>query len=215
MKLVCPTCHATHSAESWSSDADARMALLVAAELPGDLGVLIVRYLGLFRPAKRGLDWERARKLLEELADYIKTGNIKRRGREWQPSAMAWRTALQTMLDKRDALDLPLKSHGYLLEILAGQADKAEASAERATEESRREGRAPPPSDDESAERIRNSQINTATILLGSEWNVRQKRFKESMSRAEGLDLLVKRGFDQKIAERACAIFFAAMPARP
>lgn len=42
------------------------------------------------------------------------------------------------MIAKRDKLTLPLKSHGYLLEIIAGQAGKADAAAEAGKEKSAR-----------------------------------------------------------------------------
>ena len=38
--------------------------------------------------------------------------------------------ALQNTIDRRHAFTLPLKSHGYLLEILIGLADKAERRRE-------------------------------------------------------------------------------------
>jgi hypothetical protein len=46
------------------------------------------------------------------------------------------------MISKRDKLTLPLKSHGYLLEIIAGYGNKAEAKAEAQTE-ARRGGHTP------------------------------------------------------------------------
>lgn len=139
MRLVCPSCGATHSADG-IEDLDARAALLIAAELPAEIGATAIRYLGLFRPRERALSWGRARKLLDELLPMIQSGTIRRQGRDWPAPPAAWRAAMQTMLDGRDNLELPMKSHGYLLSILAGDANKQEARAEAVTEEQRRSG---------------------------------------------------------------------------
>lgn len=207
MKLVCPSCHATHSAEAWSSDADARMALLVAAELPSELGAVAIRYLGLFRPASRGLAWSRVRKLLDELATMIKAGSIRRSGRDWPAPPAAFRAAMQRMLDKRDDLDLPLDGHGYLLSILAGEANKAEAKAERSTEESRRTGRQAAPVDDESQRQIERGQIRTAVLLLRTETKARQ-RFGETLDQDAAAELLRKREFGESVVTAALRAYF-------
>lgn len=145
MRLICPSCGATHSADGISDDADARLALMTAAELPADLGPLVLRYIGLFRPMKsRNLAWHRVRKLITELAEMIEAGKVRRNGRDWPAPASAWRVAIDQILSRRDAgkLRLPMESHGYLLEILTGEADKAEAQAEDAVESARRRTRA-------------------------------------------------------------------------
>ena len=53
-----------------------------------------------------------------------------------------WQQALERMIEHRAAgkLDLPLKTHGYLLEIAFSLAEKAAATAEREIEEQRRSG---------------------------------------------------------------------------
>jgi len=44
------------------------------------------------------------------------------------------------MISGRDKLTLPLKSHGYLLSIIVGFAEKNDAKAEKATEQGRKYG---------------------------------------------------------------------------
>lgn len=131
MRLICPACGALASLESWLADADARAALSVAAALPADLGPRVVRYLGLFRPAKRGLAWDRAHALLTELAGAIAAGAIERDRKRYAISPAAWAEGLDLVLAARPTLDLPLRTHGYLYEILASNARRAAGRAEQ------------------------------------------------------------------------------------
>lgn len=141
MRLTCPCCGATLSLEALLNDTAARQAVATALSLPADLGPRLLRYLGLFRPAQRSLTWERAAHLLNELHALIEAGEIRRHGRLWRVSPADWASALDDMLERRPSLALPLKSHGYLLEILAGLANQTEARHEQQREEDRRQPR--------------------------------------------------------------------------
>lgn len=132
MRLTCPCCGALNSIEALLADAQARAAVAAALQLPGGLGDRILRYVGLFRPAKNGLSWERAAKLLTELHDMIKAGEVSHDGISYAAPLMAWQLALDQMLAGRDKLALPLKTHGYLVSIIAGYANKVAAQAEQA-----------------------------------------------------------------------------------
>jgi hypothetical protein len=70
----------------------------------------------------------------------METGRIERNGRTWAAPLDYWQTALDAILANA-TLRRPLKSHGYLLEVLAGQTDRAEAKAETQVEQ-RRQGAA-------------------------------------------------------------------------
>ncbi|ARO88144.1 hypothetical protein EBAPG3_010360 [Nitrosospira lacus] len=118
----------------------AREAVITALQLPAPLGKLIVQYLALFRPAQRQLSFDRVNTILNELLPMISSGKIERNGRIWAAPTETWRIGIEEMLAKRDKLTLPLKGHGYLLTIIAGYTDKAEAKAE-AKSEDRRAGR--------------------------------------------------------------------------
>jgi hypothetical protein len=122
---------------------DSRQALsrLVAIGVPA--GAMVLRYVALFRPGKRQMSHGRVVALIEELLPDLEREAITRNGRDWAAPLAAWRTAIETVLAARDkgTLTLPLKSHGYLYEVIAGLADKLEAQAERETEAGRR-GRA-------------------------------------------------------------------------
>lgn len=142
MKTSCPACGAAFSLDVLIGHDGARNAFMLALALPAPLGKLLVQYLGLFRPAKRQLSFDRATSLLGELQPMVDAARIERNGRTWAAPQDYWRQALEEMLVKRDKLTLPLKSHGYLLEIIAGYSNRAEARAE-AREEDRKAGRTP------------------------------------------------------------------------
>lgn len=143
MRLTCPACHAEQSLEAaLGREADARaVAALVERCLP--LGAALVRYIALFRPAKRRLGLDRLVTLMMELMPDIERGAIARKGRDWAAPQALWQQAIEQMLAARDkgTLSLPLTSHGYLYEVLCALSDKAEAVAERDAEEQRRQRR--------------------------------------------------------------------------
>jgi hypothetical protein len=142
MKTSCPACGATASLDVLLGNEGAREAVMAALAMPAPIGKLLVQYLGLFRPASRNLSFDRVATLLNELLPLIAEARIERNGRLWSAPQDYWRMALEEMLAKRDSLTLPLKSHGYLLTIIAGYSSKAEAAQEQQTE-ARRGGHTP------------------------------------------------------------------------
>lgn len=132
MRLTCPCCGCVASVEAWLADADARQVMALAMSLPGSLGPSLLRYLSLFRPAHRALGWDRALKLLQELEAPIRQATLQRHGRPWAAPLALWQAALDQVLAARDEgrLKLPLKSHGYLYEIVVGLSGRGEARAE-------------------------------------------------------------------------------------
>lgn len=140
MKVTCPSCHAEMSLEALLESESARRAVARLAEISLPFGALVLRYIALFRPAKRRLSIERMVTLIEELLPDMQRGAIARKGREWEAPTEAWRAAMETVIAARDkgTLSLPLASHGYLYEVLAGLADKQEAREESAREKQAR-----------------------------------------------------------------------------
>lgn len=102
----------------------------------------MVQYIALFRPTQRQLSFVRVASLLGELLPLIEAAKIERNGRTWAAPLDYWKLALEEMLAKRDKLTLPLKSHGYLLAIIEGYSNKAEAKHETQTE-ARKAGHTP------------------------------------------------------------------------
>lgn len=139
MKLVCPVCQAEFPLEAAMNDVAARQAVVKAFELT-EIGSLLIRYVSLFKPAKQALSMARLAKLLEELVPMVKSGQITRNGTMYPAPQTYWQQAIETVLAQRDKLTLPMKSHGYLLEIIAGYANKASGQAERANEQGRKYG---------------------------------------------------------------------------
>lgn len=144
MRLTCPACHAETSLDALlGREVDARaVAGLLERHLP--LGDVLMRYIGLFRPAKRRLGLARMVALVEEQLPDIERHAIDRKGRQWRVEPRAWRAGFDAVLAARDkgVLVLPLTSHGYLYEVLCGLAEKTEAALETQREAERRDHRA-------------------------------------------------------------------------
>ena len=121
MNIKCPNCGAVHSLDSLINDADASAVLKAVLEMDVEMGKAAIRYVGLFRPAKSQLSWARTAKLLNELMPMIKAQEAVRDGVAFPAPAEAWLHGFNETVNARDQgrLKLPLKSHGYLLEIVS------------------------------------------------------------------------------------------------
>lgn len=121
MNIKCPNCGAVHSLDSLINDADASAVLRAVLEMDAEMGKAAIRYVGLFRPAKSQLSWARTAKLLNELMPMIKAQEAVRDGVSFPAPAEAWLHSFNETVNARDQgrLKLPLKSHGYLLEIVS------------------------------------------------------------------------------------------------
>ncbi|OSI25090.1 hypothetical protein [Neisseria dumasiana] len=121
MNTKCPNCGAVHSLDSLIGNDGAADLIKAVLEFDAAIGKAAVRYVGLFRPAKSQLTFARTAKLLGELLPDIKAGQISRDGVVYPAPPEAWIYGFQTAIDARDVgrLKLPLKSHGYLYEIIS------------------------------------------------------------------------------------------------
>ena len=119
MLIKCPACGAQASLDALIDDEPAAQALLLALKL-SPVGRSLVKYLGLFRPAQRQLSWAKVAKLLGELTPMIEAQRIERNGIVYEAPSAVWAVAIDKILLARDAgkLQTPLKSHGYLFEIM-------------------------------------------------------------------------------------------------
>lgn len=122
MKTRCPCCGAENSLDALVAHEDARAAVWAAAQVGGEVGKLAVQYIALFRPAKTALTFERMAKLLGELLPDMERGAISRNGLEYPAPPEAWLYGFRELLARRNtgSLKLPLKSHGYLYEVISG-----------------------------------------------------------------------------------------------
>lgn len=119
MNVKCPACGAVNSLDSLVGNEAASKAIYAALKLNGELGTALISYLGLFRPAKRALSYERVTHLLNELNPLILAGEIQRDGKYYPAPVEAWIYGINAVLTQRHSLDLPMKSHGYLFEVIS------------------------------------------------------------------------------------------------
>ena len=140
--LSCPVCGSELDlAVLFAHEHDHRaLARLAAVSIP--LGARVLQYISLFTPPKQRLTAAKKIKLILQLLPDLERQAIAHKGREWAVPLAAWAQAIDQMLAARDAgrLELPMKGHGYLHAILAGMADKAEATHEQAREQQLRTG---------------------------------------------------------------------------
>jgi hypothetical protein len=120
MRLTCSCCGAHGSIELFTSDELARRFSELLSELPAGLSASVARrYIALFRPKQRGLSWDRACALMGEVKHMAETGGVWLNNQRYPASPNLLTVAMQQMLDKPAGLVLPLKTHGYLLTIIA------------------------------------------------------------------------------------------------
>lgn len=133
MRVTCPDCASRFPLEAGFVEADGKRMAALLADVEPVLGRAVLRYLGLWKPAKRELRLERALRIATEVLDLVKAGSVMRDGREGVRRATTpaiWTTAIEQMVDGAARLDLPIDSHGYLRAIAFGLADVVDAKAE-------------------------------------------------------------------------------------
>lgn len=131
----CPVCGTKGPLEIFLLVLESKRCLQLVAELPREVAPLALYYLSLFRPdSGRGVSLKKAERLLGELSDEIKKGYVqydRKVARNATPRI--WADAIQTMLDNRPGLKLPLPNHRYLTKVAWDKADEADSSKEAAT----------------------------------------------------------------------------------
>ncbi len=144
MKLTCPDCGAVLSLAALIEHDAARAAIAAALAIPSPIGKHLLQYLKLFKPETRQLSMERVASLLNELIPMIESGRVARKGKTWIAPQEYWVRAMAEMFERRrnGSLVPPLKSHGYLLEVISGYSRADEAKAE-AQAEAKRGGQTP------------------------------------------------------------------------
>lgn len=140
MRVTCPACGAELTLDAMLAHEGARRAVAAAMQISAPLADRLMKYLALFRPAKRQLTMDRLASLLTELLPMLQAQRVKRGAREYATMTEDWKTALDVVLAHRDdgRLKLPLKTHGYLLEVLCGLCERYESGQEEAREKARR-----------------------------------------------------------------------------
>ena len=119
MKTKCPCCGAINSLDALVANEKAREAIALALQFNGELGKVLIGYLGLFRPASSSLSFDRVATLLGQLLPSIQAAEIQRDRHTFPAPTEAWIYAINTMVANRENLKLPMTSHGYLFEIIS------------------------------------------------------------------------------------------------
>lgn len=134
MKTRCPVCGAENSLDALIAHDDARNALWQLAQIGGPMTKNMVMYLGLFRPSQSVLSHARMAKLIAELLPDMQAQRIYRDGKVYDAPPAAWAWAFSEVLAARDSgtLKTPLKSHGYLYEVLTSWRGQAAQVVETA-----------------------------------------------------------------------------------
>lgn len=129
--IVCRNCSAVGDLWEALDDADARRWVEELTRLPPVAIRPMMLYLKLHKPPKRALSYARLLTLTRELAAQINRGQVDRNGRAYGCPPERWAQAMRGLVDNPPkTLSLPLKGHGYLISILAGDAEKVEARDE-------------------------------------------------------------------------------------
>lgn len=121
MKCRCQNCGAVASLDLLVSNEEARDALVAITMMSDELTKAAIKYIGMFRPASKDLSWSRVAKLLNEIIPMITSETVTRGGVTKKASREMWLVGMKECVAARDAgrLSLPLKTHGYLLEIVS------------------------------------------------------------------------------------------------
>lgn len=118
MKCKCPACGAVFSLDVLLQHEQASQAVITALSLNNEFGRLAVQYLGLFRPQKTVLTMERVAKLLNQLIENLNAQRIERNGMVYDAPIQCWIDSLNSVLNNRHSLKLPLTTHNYLYEVI-------------------------------------------------------------------------------------------------
>ena len=140
MKLTCPACNEPLSLAALIEHDAAREAINAALKWPAPLGKLLLQYIGLHKPLKTSISMDKVAKILADLLPMVNEGKVRKNGNVYAAPQEYWAQAIETMVANRAALTLPLKSHGYLISIIAGYAEKVSAKKETEAEKGRQYG---------------------------------------------------------------------------
>jgi len=140
--VTCPNCRVSASLDVFLSEDSVRAALdaVIDAHPAGQTLIKpMLRYIGLFAPAKTRMAYSRLASLIGEISPAMRSAQISRNGRTWPAPMPYWQTAFETVLNAahQGGLSLPLKSHGYLLEVIARMSSKEQAKTETLREQQR------------------------------------------------------------------------------
>ena len=132
--VTCPRCHHEFDLLGAREDDDWRQLIELILALQPVVHRSLWSYLGLFK-GKSKLKSAKMLRIVKQLAPMIKAAQIERNHNTYAVPATSFARAMEYMVDSPPAsLALPIKSNGYLLQILANNAETALAKVEQKTE---------------------------------------------------------------------------------
>jgi len=135
MKLVCPSCGATASAEAWTNDTAIRYTFDALVQLPSPVLRQALAYLGLFRQGTKALPWQRALVIARSLNELVAEGSVHWQGGETRPiNAEIWGKAIEATIASGPK---GLRNHNYLRKCAWDLAADLAAKTERDREAAR------------------------------------------------------------------------------
>ncbi|PKN20408.1 MAG: hypothetical protein CVU71_01050 [Deltaproteobacteria bacterium HGW-Deltaproteobacteria-6] len=112
MRLVCPSCGATASAEAWTNDTAIRYTFETLVQLPSPVLRRALSYMGLFRQGTKALPWRRALIIVRSLKELIEEETVHWQGGETRPcNAEIWGKAIEATIASGPK---GLKNHNYM-----------------------------------------------------------------------------------------------------
>lgn len=140
----CPACHAHLDLSTLVQDEAARELLALMAGLDAEIGRALVLYLGLFKPAKQDLRWDRALRLCREALALSPYPTVLARAIE---------DTVEAIRSKGGAL--PIRDHAYLRKVIAARDAMAAAVQSNVRAES--------------AQRVPSSRTSAAMLALAGQ----------------------------------------------
>lgn len=130
INIVCPHCRREYSIQEGRNDADWYELNKLIFDLPDVVQSPLWRYLELFKN-KNKMTSTKLLALVKKIHPMIKAGQISWKKISYVVPPKTFAAAMSLLAETPpDTLDLPLKSHGYLLSMLAKQKNKSDAKTE-------------------------------------------------------------------------------------
>ncbi len=139
MRLVCPSCGATASADAWTNDTAIRYTFEALVQLPSPVLRQALSYLGLFRQGTKALPWRRALVITRSLKELVEEGTVHWQGGETRPvNAEIWGKAIEATIASGPK---GLKNHNYMRKCAWDLAADLAAKTEKDREANRQKRR--------------------------------------------------------------------------
>lgn len=139
--ITCPCCRQNFELREAREDEAWREFVAELVSLPSSVQPAFLRYLELFRPAKQSsLRSSSLLNLLTSLKSPLMAQQFERGGKTYTASFERFAGAMDYLYSQQAKLNLPLRSHGYLLDTIASVIDRTAAKAEQAQQEQLRSG---------------------------------------------------------------------------